>query len=194
MKLILASASPRRREILENAGYLFSVRPVQLEERLDPALPPGRAVAELAAQKAACAAQHAAEDELILAADTIVVWNGAILGKPKDEAHAFAMLRSLAGHEHTVYTGVGVALPGENGKKEAFSCATTVRFYALSDDEIRSYIATGEPMDKAGAYGFQGYGCLLVESIQGDYFNVMGLPIAQTARLLSQYGVNSAVL
>ena len=116
------------------------MRPVQLEERLDPALPPGRAVAELAAQKAACAAQHAAEDELILAADTIVVWNGAILGKPKDEAHAFAMLRSLARHEHTVYTGVCVALPGENGKKKpspallpcAFTLYRMMKFAAIS--------------------------------------------------------------
>ena len=194
MKLVLASASPRRREILKNAGYLFSVRPAQIEERIDPALLPGQAVAELAAQKAACAARHAAEDELILAADTIVVRDSAILGKPKDEAQAFAMLRSLAGREHTVYTGVCVALPGENGKKEAFSCATAVRFYSLSDDEIRSYIATGEPMDKAGAYGIQGCGCLLVESIRGDYFNVMGLPIARAARLLSQFGVYGAVL
>lgn len=194
MKLVLASASPRRREILKNAGYSFSVRPAELEEHLNPALSPSQAVAELAAQKAACAAQHAAEDELILAADTIVVRDRAILGKPQDEAQAFAMLRSLAGREHTVYTGVCVAQPGKTGKKEAFSRATAVRFYDLSDDEIRSYLATGEPMDKAGAYGIQGYGCLLVESIRGDYFNVMGLPIAQTARLLSQYGVKGAVL
>lgn len=194
MKLVLASASPRRREILKNAGYSFSVRPAELEEHLDPALSPGQAVEELAAQKAACAAQHAAEHELILAADTIVVRDGAILGKPQDEAHAFAMLRSLAGREHTVYTGVCVAQPGETGKKGTFSCSTAVRFYTLSDDEICSYIATGEPMDKAGAYGIQGYGCLLVESICGDYFNVMGLPIAQTARLLSQFGVKGAVL
>ena len=190
MKLVLASASPRRREILKNAGYLFSVRPAQIEERLDPALLPGQAVAELAAQKAACAARHAAEEELILAADTIVVRDSAILGKPKDEAQAFAMLRSLAGREHTVYTGVCVALPGENGKKEAFSCATAVRFYSLSDDEIRSYIATGEPMDKAGAYGIQGKCAIYIDKISGDYNNVVGLPVAAIYRELKKLGID----
>ena len=140
MKLILASASPRRREILENAGYLFSVRPVQLEERLDPALPPGRAVAELAAQKAACAAQHAAEDELILAADTIVVWNGAILGKPKDEAHAFAMLRSLAGHNTPYILAYASRYRVKTAKKKpspallpcAFTLYRMMKFAAIS--------------------------------------------------------------
>lgn len=194
MKLILASASPRRREILTNAGYTFCVRPAELEEHLDAALPVDHAVEALAVQKAAYIARSAAEDEIVLAADTIVVRDGAILGKPKDKADAFSMLRSLSGREHTVYTGVCIALPGEGGKREAFSCASAVRFYPLSDAEIRSYIATGEPMDKAGAYGIQGCGCLLVEGIEGDYFNVMGLPIAQTARHLSQYGVRGAVL
>lgn len=194
MKLILASASPRRREILSNAGYSYLVRPAEIEELLDPALPVRQAVESLARQKADGIAQFAQPDELVLAADTIVVRDGDILGKPEDEADAFAMLRSLSGRSHKVYTGVCIARPGADGEREAFSCASSVRFYPLADDEIRRYIETGEPMDKAGAYGIQGLGCLLVEGIKGDYFNVMGLPIAQTARRLSQYGVNGAVL
>ena len=194
MKLILASASPRRREILSNAGYSYLVRPADLAEFLDPALPVGAAVESLARQKADCVANTAQPGEAVLAADTIVARDGAVLGKPKDEAEAFAMLRSLSGRSHTVYTGVCIALPGADGAREAFSCATIVRFYPLSDEEIRRYIATGEPMDKAGAYGIQGYGCLLVEGIEGDYFNVMGLPIAQTARRLSHYGITGSVL
>lgn len=145
MKLVLASASPRRREILKNAGYLFSVRPAQIEERIDPALLPGQAVAELAAQKAACAARHAAEDELILAADTIVVRDSAILGKPKDEAQAFAMLRSLAGREHTVYTGVCVALPGENGKKKPFPVLLPCAFIPYRTMKSAAILPQGSP-------------------------------------------------
>lgn len=194
MDLILASASPRRREILAKAGYPCIVRPADIEESLDPALPAGAAVESLARQKADCAARAARPGELILAADTIVVRGGEILGKPRDQAEAFSMLRSLSGRSHAVYTGVCIARPGEAAGREVFSCVTTVWFYPLSDTEIRRYIATGEPMDKAGAYGIQGLGCLLVERIEGDYFNVMGLPIAETARRLSQYGVNGAVL
>ncbi len=194
MKLILASASPRRREILSNAGYSFWVRPADMEEHFDPTLPVDKAVEALAGQKADCVVQNAAADEIVLAADTIVVRDGLVLGKPKSEADAFSMLRSLAGRSHTVYTGVCIARPGENGRRETFSCASNVRFYPLSDDTIRRYIATGEPMDKAGAYGIQGYGCVLVEGIEGDYFNVMGLPVAQTARYLSQYGIMGTVL
>lgn len=194
MKLVLASASPRRREILSNAGYSCLVRPAGITECLDPSLPVSAAVESLARQKADFIAKNAQADELVLAADTIVVRDNNILGKPRDEADAFAMLRSLSGRSHTVCTGVCIALPGADGVREAFACASTVRFHPLSDEEIRRYISTGEPMDKAGAYGIQGYGCLLVEGIEGDYFNVMGLPIAQTARKLSQYGVNGSVL
>ena len=194
MKLILASASPRRREILSNAGYSFCVRPADMGGYIVPTLPVDKAVEALAEQKADCVVQNAAADEIVLAADTIVVRDGLVLGKPKNEADAFSMLRSLAGRSHTVYTGVCIALPGKNGRRETFSCATNVRFYPLSDDTIRRYIATGEPMDKAGAYGIQGYGCVLVEGIEGDYFNVMGLPVAQTARYLSQYGIMGTVL
>lgn len=192
MNLILASASPRRQEILSNAGYTFRVRPADLEERFDLALPIGQATAALAAQKAACVAQNAAEDEVILAADTVVAHQGHVLGKPKDASDAFAMLRLLSGSCHTVYTGVCIAAPG--AAPDTFFCSTTVQFYPLTDDTIRQYIATGEPMDKAGGYGIQGYGCLLVERMEGDYFNVMGLPIAQTARRLAQYGVNGRIL
>lgn len=192
MNLILASASPRRQEILVNAGYPFRVRPADLEEHFDRSLPIGQAAAALAAQKAACVARSAAEDEVILAADTVVAHEGRVLGKPRDEADAFAMLRLLSGSCHTVYTGVCIAVPG--AAPDTFFCSTTVRFYPLTDDSIRRYIATGEPMDKAGAYGIQGYGCLLVAGIEGDYFNVMGLPIAQTARRLAPYGLTGRVL
>ena len=173
MNVVLASASPRRKQILEGAGYFVTVRVSEADETLPPDITPEKAVELLASVKAHAVERN--EDELIIAADTVVVLDGEILGKPRDEDEAFRMLSSLSGRRHTVYTGVCIIY---NEKEEIFSDSTEVEFYPLSPDEITAYIKTGEPMDKAGAYGIQGKGCLFVKGIVGDYFNVMGLPVA----------------
>ncbi|MCL2446309.1 MAG: Maf family protein [Oscillospiraceae bacterium] len=183
MQIILASASPRRHELLAAAGIAFTVHAPDIDETLDPAWTPEHAARELACQKAeAVAALY--PDACVIAADTIVVIDGEILGKPVDEADAVRMLHLLSGREHTVFTGVCMQR-GEH--KTVFAQQTQVQFYALSDDEITRYVATGEPMDKAGAYGIQGRGAVLVQGIVGDFYNVMGLPIAQVVRELRYF-------
>ena len=174
MRVVLASASPRRKQILENAGYDVTVRVSEADETLPEGISPERAVEYLAGVKAA--AVEKGTDELIIAADTVVALEGRILGKPSDKAEAFEMLSSLSGKKHCVYTGVCILY---NEKKIVFSECTEVEFYKLTESEIRDYIATGEPMDKAGAYGIQGRGCMFVKGIKGDFFNVMGLPVAE---------------
>ena len=187
MQIILASQSPRRRELLTQMGLSdFIIRPAQGEEIIDPALSPNELVKTLSAQKAAEVAQTAPE-ALIIAADTVVTADGRVLGKPRDEEDAVAMLRFLSGRTHTVYTGVTVCR-GANSLSHAE--ATQVRFRPLSDEEIAAYVATGEPMDKAGAYGIQGIGALLVEGIEGDYFNVVGLPVCRLGQMLREFGVD----
>ena len=173
MNVILASASPRRKQILENAGYNVTVRVPDADESLPDGISPEKAVELLAKVKADAVKRE--KDELIIAADTVVALDGKILGKPADDTEAFDMLSSLSGARHKVYTGVCIIY---NEKEEVFSDCTEVEFYPLSSDEIISYIKTGEPSDKAGAYGIQGRGCLFVKGIVGDYFNVMGLPVA----------------
>ena len=180
MTIVLASASPRRRELLEKAGVDFTVRVSQAEEHIEPGTPPHEAVMQLAMQKAQAVAREC-PDDLVIGADTVVVLDGEILGKPADEADAARMLRRLSGQTHTVYTGVCLV---RAGKTETFFEQTQVTFYPLTDDEIAAYVATGEPMDKAGAYGIQGRGCTLVREIRGDYFNVVGLPVAALYRRL----------
>lgn len=187
MKLVLASASPRRREILNNLGYDFTVRPSNAEEIIDGNQTPAETVESLASQKAQSVALSAADDEIVLGADTVVVYDGKILGKPTDKKDAENMLHTLSGKTHEVYTGV--CLADRNGVLNCFSVCTKVKFYPLSDDEITRYIDSGEPMDKAGSYGIQGKGCYLVEGIEGDYFNVVGLPAARTARALNLFNV-----
>lgn len=182
-KIVLASGSPRRRELLTQAGVDFEVRPVNADETLSPGIQPEQAVLELAKRKA-----HASLAEnpgrVILAADTLVAVGDEILGKPQNKEHAAEMLRSLSGREHRVFTGVAVT----DGKKEkVFAVCTRVEFYELSDDEIADYIATGEPMDKAGGYGIQGRGCVLVREMHGDYFNVVGLPVSRVCRELREF-------
>ncbi|MCR4925785.1 MAG: Maf family protein [Clostridiales bacterium] len=180
MKYILASASPRRQEILKNCGYDFEVIPADIEEKIEPNTPCEQVPEKLAIQKAEAVFENH-KDATIISADTVVVINGKILGKPKNEDDAFCMLKQLSGNTHFVYTGVCI----KNSKvTESFCQCTEVTFYPLTDEQIREYIATGEPMDKAGAYGIQCKGALLVESIKGDYFNVVGLPVAQLARKL----------
>ncbi|MBO6011751.1 MAG: septum formation protein Maf [Oscillospiraceae bacterium] len=181
-RFVLASASPRRRELLEMLGLDFEVVPAPSEEEPDLSLPVEEAIAAVAAAKA-----RSVPSELpVLAADTVVVIDGRILGKPSDEAEAAAMLRTLSGARHDVYTGVAVCFGG----KMLRACQrTAVRFRELTDGEIRAYVSTGEPMDKAGAYGAQGLGALLIDRIDGDFFNVMGLPLCLTGKLLAEAGI-----
>lgn len=178
--LVLASTSPRRSELLKMAGYEFTVSPAEVGEEYLRGTPPMQVVEQLAVRKAKAVAKDHPGDT-VLAADTLVVFKGRILGKPKDEQDAKAMLKLLAGNVHQVYTGYCVIADGKlmNGHE-----CTSVEFYPLQDDEIEAYIATGEPMDKAGAYGIQGRGALLVKRIDGDFYNVMGLPVGKINRLL----------
>ena len=185
MTVILASQSPRRRQLLGQMGFSFTVRPARGEELPHPELTPAQLVEELARQKALEVSAEAEADDVVVAADTVVAIDGKVLGKPHDKVHAAQMLSALSGREHTVYTGVAVKR-GETLLVEHE--ATQVRFRPLTEREIDLYIQTGEPMDKAGSYGIQGYGALLVEGIRGDYFNVVGLPICRLGRMLAQVG------
>lgn len=173
MKLVLASKSPRRSEILKNAGYDFTVRVADADETIPDGTKPEDAVVFLAARKAM--AVERADDETVLGADTIVVLDDKILGKPKDRVDAYNMLKSLSGRVHSVFTGVCVI---ENGRSMTFAEETQVEFLPLSDDDIYKYIDTNDCYDKAGAYGIQGYASKFIRRINGDYFNVVGLPIS----------------
>jgi len=183
MTTILASASPRRRELLSLAGIAFEVHAPDVDERIDPAWTAAQAARALAELKAAAVAESFPRT-CVVAADTVVEIDGVLLGKPADAADAVRMLRLLSGREHRVVTGVCLRL-GE--ARRVFSQETLVRFYPLGEDEIEAYVRTGEPMDKAGAYGIQGRGALLVEGITGDYFNVVGLPVARLVRELRDF-------
>lgn len=180
--MILASQSPRRYELLKLIAEDFSVLPAMGEEVVPEGLSPAEVVQHLAQQKAReiRALYKDSPREVIIAADTVVAIDGKILGKPKDAFDAADMLGLLSGRTHSVFTGVCVI--GET--ERVFAEETKVEFYELSTEEIRAYIATGEPMDKAGAYGIQERGALLVKRIDGDYYNVMGLPVARLARVL----------
>lgn len=177
---ILASGSPRRKELLSLFLPEFEILVSGCDEFVPKGTPAEKVPAILAEQKALAVAKLR-PDDIVIGSDTVVVLNGEIFGKPKSEAHAHAMLKALSGKKHFVYTGVAVA---EKGEVRSFVQKTEVEFYELSDETIEKYIATGEPMDKAGAYGIQGKGSVLVKGIVGDYFNVMGLPVAETARFL----------
>lgn len=187
MDIVLASNSPRRRELLERIGLTgFQVAGPNVDESVEEELPPAEIVERLSRRKAQAAAEKAGAADLIIAADTVVALDGGVLGKPRDQADAFAMLSALSGREHLVYTGVTV-LQGDRAVTEHEETAVTFR--TLEPDEIWGYISTGEPMDKAGAYGIQGVGALLVSGIRGDYCNVMGLPVFRLGRILAQFGV-----
>ena len=188
MALILASKSPRRRELLAQMGLTdFEIHPAVGEELAEPGLTPPELVQALALHKAREVAEKFAQPgDLVIGADTIVVLDDQVLGKPHDEAHALEMLTALAGREHHVYTGVAVL---QDGRELAQVEDTAVWFRDASQAELNRYIATGEPMDKAGAYGNQGRGGLLVSRIEGDYTNVVGLPIVRLAGMLAQFGV-----
>lgn len=177
MRFILASASPRRKELLEQIGVKFDILPATGEEVITKELP-GEVVMELAKQKAEEVAKTAGADALVLGADTVVAYEGKILGKPKDEADALRMLTMLSGKEHEVYTGVAL-IDNRDQSMENFFERTKVTMYPVSEEEIRDYIAGGEPMDKAGAYAIQGLGAKFIQKIEGDYNNVVGLPIGR---------------
>jgi septum formation protein len=182
-RVVLASASPRRRELLALVGIEHDVRPTNIDESyLAGEIP--REHAERLAREKACALELS--DAVTIGSDTIVVVDGDVLGKPRDRDHAHAMLRRLSGRSHVVMTGVAVRWQGKivSGLEEV-----GVTFRMLSDDDIERYIATGEPMDKAGAYGIQGYGATIVERVEGDYFAVMGLALNLLVRLLRQAGL-----
>lgn len=181
-KIILASASPRRKELLEKLDLDFSVCPADIDESLLPDEDAAMYPLRTAVQKAMAVAKTA-EDALVIAADTVVAVDDDILGKPRDEAEAKAMLQRLSGREHIVITGIGV-VDTASGRTLSATEQTIVYFHPLRDEEIDAYIATGECMDKAGSYGIQGKGSLLVRKIDGDYFNVMGLPLSRLYRLL----------
>ena len=182
--LILASASPRRRELLSLFGLPFVIRAADIDEAMDPEKPPYDEVARVSCQKAMAAVRE--ETDTVVAADTIVVCDGKVLGKPHSREEAVSMLKLLSGREHQVMTGCTV-LRGD--RRETFTQVTTLHFRPLSDREISRYVDSGEPMDKAGAYGIQGGAALFCTGIQGDYYNVMGLPLCRLGEVLGQMGV-----
>lgn len=186
MKLILASSSQRRRELLTMCGYDYKIEVSQADEHIiEP--DPAKFVATLAERKAREVFERLNEDGVaVLGADTVVYFNGSIIGKPKDEEDAFHILSMLSGKTHEVYTGVAVI----TDKTCVTECSVTrVTFEELSGDEIRKYVATGEPMDKAGAYGIQGPFGMFVQKVEGNYFTVIGLPLPTAYRLLKSVGV-----
>lgn len=178
-KIILASGSPRRRELLELAGVPFVVQTADVDESIPAGTSPEEAVQLLAVKKARAVE---AKQRLVLAADTVVALDGVIFGKPRNEEDAKEMLRTLSGKIHQVHTGVCI----RRGEREEVFCETAqVEFYPLTEEEIERYVASGEPMDKAGAYGIQGKGALLVRRIAGDYYTIVGLPVARVVRALA---------
>ena len=185
-ELILASASPRRRELLALTGLPFSVKPGNGEEIIH-TTDPAEAVKELSYQKAEAALPLAAEGDIILGADTVVAIDGRILGKPKDEEDVFLTLKELSGRAHAVYTGVTLMEKGNEGEAVTFAERTAVHVLSMTDAEIRAYIATGEPMDKAGSYGIQGRFAVYVSGIEGDYQNVVGLPVSRVYSYLKAW-------
>ena len=181
MRVILASQSPRRRELLGLFRFPFEIQVADIDEAMDPSLPPYDEVARVSAAKAAAIGAQA--DGVIIAADTIVVCDGKVLGKPHSQEEAVQMLQLLSGRDHQVMTGVTV-LRGE--KRRTVTEVTDIHFRELSTAEILAYVATGEPMDKAGSYGIQGGAALFAEKLSGDYYNVMGLPVCRLWQILRQ--------
>lgn len=180
-EIILASGSPRRRELLEMAGVPFSVITADVDESLPEGIDPVEAVQLLAGKKAAAIQEEA---KLILAADTVVALDGEIFGKPSDIEDAKRILRTLSGKIHQVHTGVCLR---EGNREKRFCVTAQVEFYPLTEEEISRYVDSGEPMDKAGAYGIQGKGALLIRRIEGDYYTIVGLPIARVVRELENW-------
>ncbi len=185
-QIILASGSPRRRELLDQIGVTYRVHAVDIDETALPGEPPDVYVQRIAAEKSACCVQRFNPTIPVLAADTGVVLNGAIMGKPKDAADAEAMLTALSGRTHQVYTAVSLRHRCQHF--EALS-VTDVCFKPLTQAEIRAYWRSGEPIDKAGSYAIQGLGSVFIQSLSGSYSGVVGLPLFETAALLQQQGI-----
>ena len=181
MQLILASQSPRRRELLGLFGIPFVVRVADIDETMDPTLPPAEAVAQISRKKAQAISRE--EEDVLIAADTIVVVGGKILGKPRSKEEAAQMLRLLSGRDHQVMTGVTVL---RGAQETVFTEITDLHFRDLTESEIRRYVESGEPMDKAGAYGIQGGAALFCQGMRGDYYNVMGLPVCHLGQVLKE--------
>ena len=190
MKIILASASPRRREIMELVGLPFEIDTDDVDETIEHEAKPSEYVKELSLRKALAVSKRHSSD-IVIGADTIVSCDGSILGKPKDTDDAYRMLKMLSGRTHSVYTGVTIIYPDSMAgiKRDTFHVKTDVRMYDNDDDLLQGYSECGEPLDKAGAYAIQGKGAILVEAINGDYYNVMGLPVAELYRRLRSAGV-----
>ncbi|MDD6012518.1 MAG: Maf family protein [Oscillospiraceae bacterium] len=187
---ILASASPRRRELLKNAGFDFEVAVSGADERLTEPLSPREMVTELACRKAHFVSREN-PGRVVLGCDTLVALDDRVLGKPDNREQAKEMLRLLSGKTHSVYTGVCIT---DGSRTEKFCCQTAVTFRELSETAVESYVASGESDDKAGAYGIQGLGSVLVKEIDGDYFSVVGLPVSETARVLADFGISGGVI
>lgn len=179
--IILASKSPRRRELMHYITADFTAAGSDVDETLPEGISPSDAVLYLSKIKAE---PYRNDNDIVIGADTVVSIDGKILGKPTDKEHAKQMLRSLSGREHSVFTGITII---KGSMEKLFYAETRVKFFDLSEKEISDYIETGEPMDKAGAYGIQGFGSLLVEKIDGDYFNVVGLPVSILNKVLKEF-------
>lgn len=182
-KIILASESPRRREILMQTDIVFMTATMNPDETLDSTLPISEAVEQIALRKA-LSVQEKYPNEVIVGADTVVIVDGEVMGKPGDEEDARAMLKRLSGRTHQVMSAVAII---QNERKEVFHEVTDVTFIELSDNAIEKYIKTREPYDKAGAYAIQGKGAVFVDRINGDYYNVVGLPVSKLVRRLADY-------
>ncbi len=185
--MILASASPRRKEMLQQIGLVFRTSPADVDESVLPGEQPAAYAVRVALDKARVAAERAGEG-IVIAADTIVVLGGRILGKPADDSDAVRMLSLLSGKQHEVVTGLAV-IDAASKRTAAKTASTSVWFRNLAEEEIRAYVATREPLDKAGAYGIQEKGALLIEKIEGCYFNVVGLPLSLLGEILREFGI-----
>lgn len=188
MEIILASGSPRRKELMELLGLPFTVRVSDADESCDPDLPPYFTVEQLSLLKASAVASKVkaeGKDAIVIGSDTVVVYDNMILGKPANEAEAKQMLGKLSGNWHSVLTGVTV-MHTKNAKSETFYVETKVHFVPLTEAQIDAYVLTKEPLDKAGSYGIQGKGGLFVDKIDGDYFNVVGLPMCKLSAVLRE--------
>lgn len=186
---IVASASPRRKEILSMGGFGFRIIPSDCDETIKEKLSPEETVKVLAERKALSVLEKN-ENSVVLGCDTVVALGDEILGKPADREDAFKMIKALSGKTHRVCTGVCIA---DKDKIKSFVSVAEVEFYELSDETAESYVATGECDDKAGAYGIQGLGGTLVKSIKGDYYAIVGLPYAETVRVLSEFGIRGKI-
>lgn len=184
--IILASKSPRRRELLQKLALSFAVMTEDVDETMRPELPLTDEILRVSRRKAEAVRAQVSDNDIIISADTVVCIDGERLGKPRDRADAARMLRALSGRSHEVVSGVCVM---QGDRAELAAVTTAIHFRTLGEDEIAAYIATGEPMDKAGAYGIQGFASIFVDRLDGDYYNVMGLPLCTLAGMLRKFGV-----